>query len=891
MIRLVSQKRTRPRVALFAGALMLSVVILGTNAIILNGLRESTQRSVENHLSSLGIMLAEQTDRSFKILDLTLSIISDYVARQDVNDSQALQRKLAGQETHRWLTDKKTGMMHVDAIALISAHGKLINFSRYWPIPEVDVSDRDYFQVMKAAPDLETFISKPFQSKATGIWMISLARRLNAPDGEFMGLVVGAVTLQYFEGFFRSISVDEGSEVALLREDGTLLARHPHSSAIETIMPSLAPASRARMPTVGLTTSPFDGQQRIVSARSLAQFPLRVAVSLTEESALRSWSTIAHLSNSIATGSVVMILFMAVLMTRWWHQQECLTEDLRCQNLRFNAALANMAGGLCMFNAEKRLVVCNDRYAKLYQLPSELLKVGTPHRAIIAHRVSHGILKGDTCDVAVEQKIAALSELPAYANSSRTDELTDGRLICVTRQSMADGGWVAMHDDVTEQRRSEAKIVHMAQHDALTGLPNRVLLRERVERGLTGMRRGDRRLAVLLLDLDRFKDVNDTLGHSMGDKLLQAVADRLRRTVRETDTVARLGGDEFAIVQGGVESINDVTSLARQLVELARMPYEIDGHQIEVGASIGIALAPADGDTPEQLMRSADLALYRAKEMGRGGYHVFEPALDQRLQKRRALEVELRTAIMVGQFELHYQPILTVSTKDITGVEALIRWRHPERGLISPADFIPLAEATGLIVPIGEWAIRQACETVAPWPQHIRVAVNLSPVQFKKQGLAQTVVSALASSGLAPQRLELEITESVLLDSSEQIITTLHQLKALGTRIAMDDFGTGYSSLSYLQSFPFDKIKIDRAFIKNLGSSESSSDIVQAIVSLAQALKMSVTAEGVETDQQFAIVRQKGCTEVQGYLFSPPRPPQDIERLYFSATETLVAAA
>ena len=782
-------------------------------------------------------------------------------------------------------------MAHVDAIAIFSAQGKLINFSRSWPIPNVDVTDRDYFQVLKADPTLETFISKPVQNRSVGIWMIHLARRLNSPDGDFMGLVLGAITLRHFEGYFKSITLQEGSAIALLRQDGMLLARYPNSSEVGKIVQTVAPMSRARITTVLRNKSPFDGQLRMVSTRPVANYPLRIAVSQTEESALRGWRSLARLSNSMAGCSAFLVLLMALVVSRWWRKQESLTEEFRQQNVRFDTALTNMGEGLCMFDAGKRLVVCNDRYAKLYRLPPELLKAGTPHSAIIAHRVAHGILKGETSDGAVKQKISALGELPADASSSRVDELSDGRLICVTRQPMAGGGWVATHDDVTEQQRSEAKIIHMAHHDALTDLPNRVLLRERMEHVLTGTRRGDHSLAVLILDLDRFKEINDTLGHSMGDILLKAVALRLRSCVRDGTAVARLGGDEFAIVEDVADPAIEATVLAERLQTVLSEPFDLGDHQAVVGSSIGIAVAPGDGVDPDQLLKYADLALYRAKSDGRGTYRFFEPEMDARMRARRTLEHDLRRALVNGEFELYYQPFVNLQRNEVCGFEALLRWHHPERGIVSPVEFIPVAEEIGLIVPIGEWVIRTACAEAATWPEHIKVAVNLSPTQFKNKNLVEMVFNALTVTGLPGRRVELEITESALLQNNAATLAAVHQLRALGIQISMDDFGTGYSSLSYLQSFPFDKIKIDGSFINNLSNETGALAIVKAIISLASSLGVTTIAEGVETQEQLDKVRAEGCSEMQGFLFSPARPAEEITRLFLPIPEKAKSAA
>jgi diguanylate cyclase (GGDEF)-like protein len=424
----------------------------------------------------------------------------------------------------------------------------------------------------------------------------------------------------------------------------------------------------------------------------------------------------------------------------------------------------------------------------------------------------------------------------------------------------------------------------MAMHDGLTTLPNRLLLNERLELALTRAKR-DEMVAAHLLDLDHFKNVNDTLGHAAGDKLLRMVADRLRALVRETDTIARMGGDEFAVVQVTIAQPSDATVLAQRIIEVVSEPYEIDGHQVIIGTSVGIAVGPADGSSPDQLMRNADLALYRAKGKGRGMYRFFEPEMDTQMQARRVMEIDLRKALTGGEFELHYQPVVNLERSQISGFEALIRWHHPEKGMISPGEFIPLAEENGFIVQLGEWALRNACATAAGWPGDLKIAVNLSPVQFRNPGLVQVVFSALATSGLQPARLELEITETVLLEDNEATLATLYQLRELGVRIAMDDFGTGYSSLSYLQRFPFDKIKIDRSFIKGMADGVGSLNIVRAVAALANGLGMTTTAEGVETQEQRDAVESEGCTEMQGFLFSKPLPASEIERLFLRKNE------
>jgi diguanylate cyclase (GGDEF)-like protein/PAS domain S-box-containing protein len=433
--------------------------------------------------------------------------------------------------------------------------------------------------------------------------------------------------------------------------------------------------------------------------------------------------------------------------------------------------------------------------------------------------------------------------------------------------------------DITERKRAEARLAFMAQHDGLTGLPNRMLLRQRLDELLAHTRRSGDKVAVLFLDLDNFKSINDTLGHAVGDKLLKGVTRRLRSSLREEDAIARLGSDEFAIVQAGVNRPEEVAFLARRLIDAISEPYLFDGHTIVSGACIGIAIAPGDGDDAEKLLKNADMALSRAKSEGHRTFSFFEAEMDARAQQRRRIEIDLRSAIENNILQPHYQPLVDLKSGRITGFEALVRWPDPERGMISPAEFIPVAEETGLINAVGGLMLRRACADAAQWPDDVRVAVNLSPLQFRVGNLLSVVMDALKASGLSPKRLELEITETLLLDKSDQVLATLHALRALGVRISMDDFGTGYSSLSYLRSFPFDKIKIDQSFVRDLDSNHDGQAIVRSIISLGMGLGVTITAEGVETEAELSCLRAEGCHEGQGFLFSRARPNAEITAL------------
>ena len=443
--------------------------------------------------------------------------------------------------------------------------------------------------------------------------------------------------------------------------------------------------------------------------------------------------------------------------------------------------------------------------------------------------------------------------------------------------------------DMTERKRAEARLVFMTQHDGLTGLPNRNLLRQRIDELLAHGRRSGDKFALLFIDLDNFKAINDTLGHGVGDQVLKSVTKRLRSSLREDDAIARLGADEFAILQVGSSRPEDVAFLAKRVLDAISVPHQADGHSIVIGASIGIAIGPGDGDTAERLMKAADMALSRAKHDARGTFSFFEAEMDAKAQARRRIEIDLRTAIEADTLCPHYQPLIDLKSGRVTGFEALVRWPHPERGMIAPSEFIPVAEDTGLIGALGGLMLRRACIDAAGWPDPVRVAVNLSPLQFRAGNLLSVVIDALKQSNLEPRRLELEITETLMLEKSDQVRATLHALRALGVRISMDDFGTGYSSLSYLRSFPFDKIKIDQSFVRGVASNRDAQAIVRSIVSLGIGLGVTITAEGVETEAEFSCLRAEGCHEGQGFLFSKARPNAEITALLQAQADARIA--
>jgi len=546
--------------------------------------------------------------------------------------------------------------------------------------------------------------------------------------------------------------------------------------------------------------------------------------------------------------------------------------ELRRANFRFETALTHMSQGLCQYDAHGRLDVFNQRFCEIYRLVHEQIHAGLTFHDVLRLSVE----TGNHPDQTVEELTAERQSFVDRRESRMIlQELGDGRVVAISHRPVLGGGWVETYEDITARRATEAQVVYMARHDGLTGLPNRLVFHERLELALVEAGRGTRS-AVLCLDLDHFKAVNDTLGHPVGDGLLHSVSTRLLACVREGDTVARFGGDEFAIIQAGVTRPEDATLLAERIISAIEVPFLIDGHQIVIGVSIGLVHVPDDGSSAAMLLKNADIALYRAKSDGRGAFCFFKPAMDAFLQARRKLELELRKALQEQEFELFYQPVVNLNLDEVSGFEALLRWRHPNRGILSPEDFMSVAEETALIIPLGEWVIRQACADAATWPTELVVSINLSPGQFKSKNLVPAIAHSIRASGLPANRLELEITEAVLLQDNPSTLGILHELRALGARIAIDDFGTGDSFFSFLRNFPVDKIKIDQSFIRDLRTRGEAIHIVRAIQGLSAGLGMMTSAEGVETEEQVTTLRAEGCAEAQGYLFSPPTSASEV---------------
>jgi diguanylate cyclase (GGDEF)-like protein len=869
------------------GVVLITAIAFGT-AIIVSHFRGWALDTSGRELEKTTLLLARHFDQQFREFGVVQNELVVYMRSTGIASNEAYKRQMSSRSTHEMLQIMSNGSADVAGVNIFDWDGQLIN-SSIWPLPVFNVADRAYFKAFKSGTASSPTLVELLQSRITGASTALISREMTGPNGEFLGLVTRGISITSLENFFASVALGKDAVIAMLHRDGTLLARFPHVDAMAGRNLSTGELFQHILPRSPHGTmrlySPVDGQDRLGSARALTDFPIVIIATTTISVALADWRDQTRLLIGVAGLLVLVIVAMLILIVRSLSRQhEFSKRSLALEKNRLDIAVNNMTQSLLLFDSSDRLVVCNNRYIELFGLSPDIVKPGCSFRDLIVHRKERGSLAGDVdvyCSSVLRNVRLGKATLSVVENP-------DGRSIQIVNQPLAGGGWLTTLEDITERCRAEQQVTHLAHYDPLTDLPNRVLFRKQLEHEMKRVQPGQQ-LAVLYLDIDEFKSVNDSLGHRIGDELLKSVAVSLRCCVEATDFVARLSGDEFAIIQTEVEESADIIDLVARIYRVIREPYECFGHQVTTDASIGIALAPKNGTDLDQILQNADLAMYDAKAAGRRTYRFFEPEMDERVKVRGILEMDLRQAIIDGGFEVYYQPIVDLQSNQISGCEALLRWRHPRRGMISPAEFIPVAEQTGLINQLGEWVLTTACAEAAKWPNNIKLAVNVSPVQFRSDTLALKVVAALAASGLSAGRLELEITEAVLIRDDVAALAVLHQLRMLGVRIALDDFGTGYSSLSYLQRFPFDKIKIDRCFVAGIAEPGGSSSIIQAVMVISTARNITTTAEGVETEQQKELLRVLGCTEMQGYLFSPAIPVADIRRLLLSSQDRAVA--
>ncbi len=758
----------------------------------------------------------------------------------------------------------------------------MLRASTHGPITRpINLKDREHFRFHAGSSRDVVFISKPIAVRTTGQTQILLSRRLTRADGSFGGLLTGSLDPNDLAKFYDSIDLGQDGLIALVGFDGVI--RSAGGSGTASLIGETFPSGQVfdlyTRRRSGSYWEELEGVKRLITYRVVGEYPLISILGVSESQVLAQ--AVQNQRTYYGIGLTLTILIgvaMALGLLREAKLAKA-TAALAQTNVWFNSALDHMSQGLVMFDADERLIICNQQYPRTYRLSSEQVRRGTTLEELRAYRKANGAL----ADCAEHEGRASHA-----AAGVELTKLADGRSILVSSRKIADGGWVETHEDVTERERAAEQIAQLARHDALTGLANRVLFLEKAKSAVAELERGAGFFSVLLLDLDRFKNINDSLGHAAGDALLKEVSERLRASIRASDVLARLGGDEFAIVQMGPRNgatpadgvdgqVEGSICLANRILDAFSTPFDLSGKRVFVGTSIGISLAPRDGRDPQELLKKADLALYETKSSGRNGYSFFDPQMTVVANERQQLEADMRAGLSRGEFELHYQPIFDAQTRKMAGAEALLRWRHPQHGLLSPSRFIEIAEDTELIIPLGEWVLHQACREAARWPQHVKLSVNLSAVQFRKGNLLDVILCALVDSGLPPNRLEVEITETVLLERESAHILLLRQLKNTGVSVALDDFGTGYSSLSYLKMFPFDKIKIDRSFTADIDRRSDCASIVCSVISLGRSLGVVTTAEGVETKAQLEMLRAAGVTFLQGYFLHQPCPADALE--------------
>jgi diguanylate cyclase (GGDEF)-like protein len=769
-------------------------------------------------------------------------------------------------------------------ISLADANGDLIAAS-YGPITtSINIADREHFQVHRDGKVRGLFVGKPIRSRLTGASSVLLTRAYLNTRGEFGGVVIVSLTTKKLSALYESIDLGPDGGILLVGLDGVVRASAGfridavgRDNAGRQLLSLAAQAPEGSFMTKG----GLDGVERLTSYRALDAYPLAITVGLARHHVFADYRRNTYVYRTIAAGLTVLVLFGMAFAVRHRRRLAEARQKLRDseahareKSAELGLTLDHMNQGIMMVDANSQVALMNRQLAKLLGLPERFLRGRPKFEDIVAYQRDSG--EFSTSGAVVDPRVLININRDAKPHKDAGSDIAvyervrpNGIALEVRTIALPNGGVLRTFTDITERKRNADKIAHMAHHDALTGLANRVLLRDRMEGELARQRRGGDGFALLLIDLDRFKYVNDTLGHSSGDLLLQQVAERLRGCVRDVDVVARLGGDEFAVMQAGAGDRAAIAALARRIVEAISAPYTLEGMPANIGASIGIACST---DTPdmEPLFNNADLALYRVKSEGRNGFRLFEAEMDEAAKERRQLEVDLRLARDRGEFEIHYQPIVSLADGTPTGVEALLRWNHPVRGRLTPGDFMALAEEIGVMPAIDSWVIETACREAARWRCGTTIAINLSPEKFQRCDIVSVVSNALEISSLVPHRLELEISERVLLQEEQANLAKLRRLRELGVRLALDDFGVGHSSLSDLCAFRFDKIKIDRSFVSDMKDREDCAAIVAAIAGLGRSMGAATTAEGVETEEQAALVYAAGCTEAQGFLYSYP---------------------
>ncbi|MCP3371019.1 bifunctional diguanylate cyclase/phosphodiesterase [Bradyrhizobium cajani] len=810
---------------------------------------------------SVAELFEENTERIFERVDQSLLVVRALYAQDPLTFSLKF-----------WSDKARIATGDVIQFSLIGLDGYLFDTTTGYSGPPLYLGDREHFINVVSQAEDRLYVAKPVLGRASNKWTIQLARKVFDSARNPAGVVVGSISVDVVGKFYDTAKLGAGGTLVLRNANYVVLAARGVDQG--TVLGQRAPNRVEGELRDGFYAQYWNENRpnrsdRLTTARRSRVFPLIFTVGISEQEIYSR----SDRRQKVYLGGAVLLSFIILTATMFhWRRQKALDRaqrEVRDFASKFEDALRNLPQGLSMFDGRDRLIAYNRQWVELYGLVPEEIRIDMDFREVFAKQ---------TAVLDVEAYLADLkSRLAKSEQTSNTVQFPDGRVIYISYGRREGGGWVATHEDITERKASEDRIERLAHYDSLTSLANRNLFKERIDEALASHPRPDAPFAVLLLDLDKFKSVNDALGHQCGDALLKQVAGRIKAQIGDVDTAARIGGDEFAVIvaPGQVSMQDGAATLAARLVHAIAEPYQIDGHPVVIGCSIGIAVAPEHGTRVDEILRNADLALYKSKNAGRNCFHIYSAELKAEADQRNVLEIELREAIWRDEIEVFYQPVTELGTGRVKSVEALARWHHDTRGFIPPTEFIAVAEAGGLIVELGNQVLTKACRDAMTMPGDVNVAVNLSALQFAGSNLVDTVTFALAQSGLPESRLELEITESVFLADTQENLKTLQRLKALGVSIALDDFGVGYSSLSYLTAFPFDKVKIDKSFIDRIDRCETVA-VLKSIVQLARTLKLTIVAEGVETREQVGRLQSLGIPLGQGFFFSKPVPLADL---------------
>ena len=863
-------------------------------------LRQGAITDAEEDNHRLGVVLAEQTTRTFQAVDLVLQDLAEKIVSGSVHDLATLHDGFGGQAVHDALAKRHIDLPQTSAFSILDAEGRFVNNSRDLGVTEISFADRSHFRHFASTPDPGPFISEPLHSRVdAGAPTVYLARRLTARDGTFLGIVLAAIELSYFDAFFSNTGFSGGTSVTILRGDGLILVHYPEPGLYGKQMPVNSPwydtvrSGEGHYRSAGLD----DQGPRLVFVHPLSAYPIVVDVVRLESATLARWwgQAIAICGGVLAVtlGFAILLLALTRQITIIETSQRRIREQVDAvrkseahlaeQSGLLETTLEHMNQGLMMVDAAGKVAVCNRRAIEILELPVAMMANHPPIADVIAFQKQHGEFEGWT-DNRVDPAVRFTDQ------SIYERRRPNGIVIEVLSAALPGGGMVRTYTDITARSAAEEMLGLAASHDSLTGLINRQGFRARHDAALAEARRDNSELAMLCLDLDRFKAVNDMLGHDAGDQLLTMVAQRMSGAVRSTDVIARLGGDEFAVIAAHT-NLMEAEQLSRRLLDSIRLPYAIGGEIVRIGVSIGVAMYPSDAGAAEQLLRNADTALYKAKAAGRDTWRAYVSEDGQRQHERMALELDFRTAVATGQFTLVYQPICDAFTRWPVAFEALVRWNHPTRGVISPTEFIPIAEQTGLIIPLGRWIIETACTEAATWVVPVRIAVNLSPAQFRERELVAFIREVLGRTGLAPARLDLEVTERLLFEDVDDVVSTMNAICQMDIRMVLDDFGIALPNSSYLRSFPFEAVKIHQSFMRALNTDRQVRALVEATLAMARALGLEVIGEGVETQEQLALLRQLQCRLVQGYLLGHPAPAQETRDLIWHLAECHMGGA